>query len=153
MKLMAVGTYIKCAADNFDWIHQVVSQRCFRINSAMFCSWCAAAYCPPHFDRRRKLNFNYRQVSNISANLKFFLYPRAIVFLLNPLKPGVKLRMKMQLEQRRQAMLQLHLSYQQFYCLLRYSLYYWFYGRCGFASLIGSCHLFSSTKCAIKSMC
>ena len=30
----------------------------------------------------------------------------------------------MHLEQRRQAMLQLHLSDQQFYCLLRYDLYY-----------------------------
>ena len=43
--------------------------------------------------------------------------------LPNPLKPGVKLRMKMWLEQRRKAMLQLHLSYQQFYCLLRCDLY------------------------------
>ena len=34
----------------------------------------------------------------------------------NPLKPGVESRMKMQLEQRQQAMLQLHLSDQQFYC-------------------------------------
>ena len=42
---------------------------------------------------------------------------------LNPLKPRVKLRMRMQLEQPRQAMLQLHLSYQQFYCLLRCDLY------------------------------
>ena len=39
--------------------------------------------------------------------------------LPNPLKPGVKSRMKMQLEQCRQAMLQLHLSDQQLYCLLR----------------------------------
>ena len=37
--------------------------------------------------------------------------------LPNPMKPGVKSRMKMQLEQRRQAMFQLHLSNQQFYCL------------------------------------
>ena len=43
--------------------------------------------------------------------------------LPNPLKPCVKSRMKMQLEQRRQAMLQLHLSDQQLYCLLRYGLY------------------------------
>ena len=43
--------------------------------------------------------------------------------LPNPLKPGVKLRMKMALEQRRQAMLQLHLSYQQFYRLLKCDLY------------------------------
>ena len=33
--------------------------------------------------------------------------------LLNPLKPGVKSRMKMYLEQRRQAILQLHQSYRQ----------------------------------------
>ena len=51
------------------------------------------------------------------------------VSLLNPLKPGVKLIMKMYLEQRRQAMLQLHLSYQLFYCLLRCDLYERFYGR------------------------
>ena len=40
--------------------------------------------------------------------------------LANPLKPGVKLRMKMYLEQRRQAMLQLHLGDQQFYFQLRW---------------------------------
>ena len=48
---------------------------------------------------------------------------------LNSLKPGVKLIMKILLEQRRQAMLQLHLSYQQFYCILRCDLYEMFYGR------------------------
>ena len=37
--------------------------------------------------------------------------------LPNPLKPDVESRMKMWLEQRRQAMLQLHLSDQQFYRL------------------------------------
>ena len=36
-----------------------------------------------------------------------------------PLKPCVKSRMNVQLEQRRQSMLQLHLSDQQVYCLLR----------------------------------
>ena len=41
----------------------------------------------------------------------------------NPLKPGVWLRMKMYLEQRRQAMLQLDPSEQPFYCLLRCNLY------------------------------
>ena len=44
-------------------------------------------------------------------------------FMLNPLKPDVKARMKMKLEQRRQAMLQLHLNYRQFYCQLRCVLY------------------------------
>ena len=43
--------------------------------------------------------------------------------LPNPLKPRVKLRMKMWLEQRQQAMLQLHLSDQQFFCVLRCVLY------------------------------
>ena len=38
--------------------------------------------------------------------------------LHNPLKPGVKSRMKIKLEQRRQAMFQLHLSDPQFYCQL-----------------------------------
>ena len=38
--------------------------------------------------------------------------------LSKPLKPGVKSRMKMKLEQRRQAMLQLYLSNQQVHCLL-----------------------------------
>ena len=42
--------------------------------------------------------------------------------LCNLLKPGVKLRMKMQLEQRQQAMLQLHLSVKQFNGLLRCDL-------------------------------
>ena len=43
--------------------------------------------------------------------------------LCNILKPGVRARMKMQLEQRRQAMLQLHLSDQQFSYLLRCVIY------------------------------
>ena len=43
--------------------------------------------------------------------------------LPNPLEPGAKSGMKMQLEQRRQAMLQLHLSDEQVYCLLRCDLY------------------------------
>ena len=44
--------------------------------------------------------------------------------LPNPLKPRacVKLRMQMELEQRRQSMHQLHLSGQQFYCLVRCDL-------------------------------
>ena len=45
------------------------------------------------------------------------------LFLCNLLKPVVKSRMKMWLEQRRQGILQLHLSDQQFYCLLRWDLY------------------------------
>ena len=41
----------------------------------------------------------------------------------NPLKPGVKSRMKIFLEQRRGGMLQLHLSSQQVYFLLSCALY------------------------------
>ena len=74
---------------------------------------------------------HYRKTSSISRTKSQSLNGSCILAQLssfNPLKPGVKLRMKMQLEQRRQAMLQLHLSYQQFYCLLRCDLYKRFYG-------------------------
>ena len=48
--------------------------------------------------------------------------------LSNPLKRSVKLRMKMPLKQHWQAMLQLHLSDQQFYGQLSCDLYYRFDG-------------------------
>ena len=67
-----------------------------------------------------------RKTSSISRTKSQNLNVSHIVLqlsLLNPLKPNVKLIMKMLLEQRRQAMLQLHLSYQQFYCLLRCDLH------------------------------
>ena len=68
----------------------------------------------------------YRQVSNIrrteSQNLNVSRLGLQLS-LRNILKPDVKPRMKMQLEQRRQAMLQLHLSDQQFNCLLKCFLY------------------------------
>ena len=71
--------------------------------------------------------FNYyRQVSNIRRTKSQHLKDSRTVLRLslpNPLKPDVKSRMKMQLEQRRQAMLQLHLSDRQFYCLLGCVLY------------------------------
>ena len=63
----------------------------------------------------------YRQFSNISRTQSPNINVSCLILRLslpNPLKSRVKLRMKM-LEQRRQAMLQLHLSDQQFYCLLR----------------------------------
>ena len=63
---------------------------------------------------------NYRKISNIRHTKFQNLNDSHLVLkssLPNPLKPGVKLRMKMQLEQRRQAMLQLHLSDRQFNCL------------------------------------
>ena len=67
----------------------------------------------------------YRQVSNIrSTKSQYFNDSRTVLQLSlpNPLKPDVKSRMKMQLEQRRQAMLQLHLNDRQFYCLLRFTV-------------------------------
>ena len=48
------------------------------------------------------------------------------LYLPNPLKPGVKWKMKMRLEQRRQKMLQLHLNEQPFHCLLSCDLYWSF---------------------------
>ena len=48
--------------------------------------------------------------------------------LPNPLKSGIESSMKMLLEQRRQAMLQLHLSDQQFHCLIRCVLHHRLYG-------------------------
>ena len=64
----------------------------------------------------------HRQVSNIRhSEFKILNVSRLGLQLSvrNILKPGVKPRMKMQLEQRRQAMLQLHLSDQQFNYLLK----------------------------------
>ena len=70
----------------------------------------------------RFLANSYRQSSNIRRSKSQNLYVSLLVLQLslrNSLKPGVKSRMKMSLEQRRQALLQLHLSDQQFYCLQR----------------------------------
>ena len=64
----------------------------------------------------------YRQISNIRRNKSQNLNVSHLAFELSlpgPLKPDDKcLRTKMLLEQRREAMLQLHVSDQQFYCLL-----------------------------------
>ena len=68
---------------------------------------------------------------NISGTKSQNLYVSRLFLQLslpNPMKPGVKSRMKMWLEQRRQVMLQLHLSDRQFYCLLRWDLYQRLYG-------------------------
>ena len=68
----------------------------------------------------------YPELSNIRRTQPQNINVSRLVLKLslpNPLKPGVKFRMEMQLEQRWQAMLQLHLSDQQFYCLLRCVLY------------------------------
>ena len=89
------------------------------------------------FHRRRHprhaMIFTYRQVSYISrTKSQHFEDSRTAMRLPlsnNPLKPDVQSGMKMQLEQRRQAMLRLHLSDRQFYCLLRCDLYWRFYGK------------------------
>ena len=90
---------------------------------------------------RDEASMIYRKTSSISRT-KFQNLNVSCILLqlssLNSLKPGVKLIMKM-LEQRRQAMLQLHLSYQQLYCLLRCDLYYRFYGRKGTFQYVKEC--------------
>ena len=65
----------------------------------------------------RTAKLNYRKTSSINRTKSRSLNVSCILLQLSslsPLTPGVKLRMKMLLEQRRQAMLKLHLSYQQF---------------------------------------
>ena len=84
-----------------------------------------------HSHSSRSYIDTYRQVSNISHTKSQHLKDSRIVLRLslpNPLKPDVNSRMKMQLEQRRQAMLQLHQSDRQFYCLLGCVLYWRLYG-------------------------
>ena len=69
---------------------------------------------------------SYRKISNTRHTKSPNLNVSRLVLQLslpNPMKPVVKSRMKMWLEQRRQAMLQLHLSDRQFYCLLKCVLY------------------------------
>ena len=59
---------------------------------------------------------NYRKIYNIKTHqIPIFNDFYLQLSLPNPLKPGVKSRMKMYLGQRQQAMLQLHLSDQQFF--------------------------------------
>ena len=83
-----------------------------------------------HVEHRDQMS-SYRKTSSISRTKSRTLNVSCILLQLSSLsqlKPSVKLRMKMLLERRRQAMLQLYLSHQQFYCLLRCDLYYMFYG-------------------------
>ena len=70
-------------------------------------------------------NLTCRKVFNTTRTKSQNLNDSRLVLqlsLTNPLKPDVKPRMKM-LEQRRQAILHLHLSDPQFNCLLRCGLY------------------------------
>ena len=68
----------------------------------------------------------YRKISNIRGTKSQNLNVSCLnlqLSLPNTLKPSFKWRMEMYLEQRRQAMLQLHLSDPQFNCLLNCDLY------------------------------
>ena len=73
------------------------------------------------------ISLTYRKISIISRTKSQNLNVSRLglqLSLHNILKPSVKWRMEMWLEQRRQAMLQLHLSDQQFDCLSKCVLYW-----------------------------
>ena len=94
---------------------------------------------------------NYCKVSNIrctkSQNLSVSR-PVLRLSLSNLLQPCIKSRMKMWLEQRRQAILQLHLSDRQFNCQLRCLLYYRLDGNCN-----GECRWAVIVGTSVKSRC
>ena len=76
---------------------------------------------------------------NISCNKAQNLSRLILLLCLHNLsRPGVKLKMKMYLEQRRQAMLQLHLNDEQFHYLLRCDLYQRFDSRSDFELMKGT---------------
>ena len=86
----------------------------------------ARTKCQTFFSCLSALFVYYRKISNIRRTKSLNLNVSRLVLQLslpNPMKPGVKSRMKMELEHRRQAMLQLHLSDRQFDCLLECVLY------------------------------
>ena len=83
-------------------------------------------YCKAPSLCRKLMKRTYRKVFNIRRTKSLNWNDSHLVLKLslpNPLKPCVKSRMKMKLEQRRQAMLQLHLSDRQINCPLRCTLY------------------------------
>ena len=66
------------------------------------------------------INPTVKPLLQVAPNPNIYIFcPFLQLSLPSPLKPGVNSGMKMQLEQHQQAMLQLHLSDQQIYCLLR----------------------------------
>ena len=83
-------------------------------------SWCAAVPVATNWTMPspipRAIHFGVQVQMDISRLVLQLSLPY-------PLKPGVKSRMKMYLEQRRQAMLQIHLSDEQFYCVQRSVLF------------------------------
>ena len=73
-----------------------------------------------------QLKYNHRTIFNIGRNKSPDLNVSRLVLQLSlpdPLKPDVKWRMRMYLEQRRQAVLQMPLGVQQLHCPLRCGLY------------------------------
>ena len=88
-------------------------------------SWYLTVIFLPITNKRCPIAFSlsyYRQISNIRCTRSQNSNVSGLVLQLswcNLLKPGVKSRMKMLLEQNRQVMLHLHLSDQQFFCVLR----------------------------------
>ena len=77
------------------------------------------------------INGHPRQTPSISRTNYQHLNVSHFVLQSNPMQPGVKSKMKMPLEQRRQAMIQLHLSDQQVNSpLRRIMLEVWQYSNC-----------------------
>ena len=92
-----------------------VSSVCFKVATLISYS---STFC--HCLLHTCADTHYRKTSSTSRTKSQNLNVSCLIMqlsLLNQLKPGVKSRMKMS------ALLQLHLSYQQFYCLLRCDLY------------------------------
>ena len=110
----------------FVWVGLFGSANCVALpHTADIIRWCIT------FEVKVQCNMHtadpkYHKISNIrrtkSPNLNVSR-PVLQLSLPNPMKPGLKSRMKMKLEQRRQPMLQLHLSDRQFCCLLRCGFY------------------------------
>ena len=107
-----------------------------KIMIAMYRLWLHGLYglygprCPLSPERPLNLithSLTHCEISNIRHTKSQNLTVSRLVLqlsLCSILKPGVKSRMKMLLEQRRQALLQLHLSDQQLYCLLSSNSYW-----------------------------
>ena len=100
----------------------ILPQLAVVVAQAILGSWLKRSVCFCHGAKTRIFQTNYRATSNIrrtkSQNLNIYHLVLSCP-CLNLLKPWVKSRMKMQLEQRRQVMHQLHMNDQQFHCLLR----------------------------------
>ena len=100
-----------------------ISKLCL-IGSSSF--WLVYEEEPLSHSRTYRQTFNIRTTNSKNLNVSGLVLQLS---LPSPFTPYVKSRMKMEFEQHRQAMLQLHLSDQQFYGLLRCDLYwYWRFG-------------------------